>query len=130
MPTFMTQSTFAALTDVWRQLVAGGVPTSYVAVPWAGEQLVASGRGIYQIGIAPNAEQGSGEPSFQADLRNTEEFCRDPRHGNTPFWRFLDRLSQALLHDTYRRTQHRWGWSNLLKMAGICALPVIGLLLC
>jgi DNA invertase Pin-like site-specific DNA recombinase len=61
MPTFMTQPTFAVLTDVWRQLVAAGVATSDVFVPWAGEQLVATARGIYYVGIAINAEEADGD---------------------------------------------------------------------
>ena len=124
MPTFMTHPTFAILTDVRRQLVAeGDVAASYIFVPWAGEQLMATERGIYYVGIATNAEDAGGEPSFEAGLRSTENFCRHPTLGNTPFWRFLDRLSRAILNDTYSRTQQRWGWSNLLKVAGTFGPP-------
>lgn len=130
MPTFMTQPTFAMLTDVWRQLAAesvvGGIGPSYIFVPWAGEQLMATMRGIYYVGIATDAELPSGEPSFEAGLQGTEKTCQQPALGSlgrTPFWHFLNCLSRPILNDTHIQTRQRWGWSNLLKVAGTIGPP-------
>ena len=96
MPTFMTRATFDILTSVWRDLAEEfskeEVGPSYIFVPWSGEQVAATGRGIYYVGIATDAEIAGGEPDFEAGLRGTERFCLHPTRGHAPFWRFLDRF--------------------------------------
>jgi hypothetical protein len=127
MPTFMTQPTFDVLTTARRHLTAKSFPTgvrpSYIFVPWAGEQLIAKSRGIYYVGIATDAEHSDGEGSFDGNVRGTEKFCRQPTRGYSPFWRFMDRLTRELLGGPYDRTQERWGWSNLMKVAGSKGAP-------
>lgn len=130
MPTLMTQPTFDMLAVCLRQLsdksVAEGIGPSHIFVPWAGEQLIAKGRGIYYVGIALNAEgRAEQKKGFQECLQGTENFCRrdlTSRRG-TPFWRFVDRLSLEILGETYSLTQEKWGWSNLLKVAGSAGSP-------
>jgi hypothetical protein len=128
MPTLMTRPTFDLLVDVRRQLAEGvgppppSIDPSYIFVRWAGEQLIAKGRGIYYVGIA-NAEEGGSSQSFEGALKGTEEFCRCPTVGYSPFWRFLDRLTRELLNGPYDQTQEWWGWSNLLKVAGSAGSP-------
>jgi hypothetical protein len=129
MPTLMTRPTFDLLVDVRRQLAGGvgppppSIDPSYIFVPWAGQQLIAKGRGIYYVGIATNAEEGGSSQSFEGALTDTEEFCRCPTVGYSPFWRFLDRLTRELLNGPYDQTQEWWGWSNLLKVAGSAGSP-------
>jgi hypothetical protein len=126
MPTFMTPDTFNSLKTVQEQLAAalGTIGPSYIFLPWAGEQLIAKGRGLYYVGIATAADAaGTNEQEFGAALRGTENFCRRPTYGQTPFWLFLDALTRELLSGAYDRTQDRWGWSNLLKIAGTIGTP-------
>ena len=127
MPTLMSRSTFDDLTTVWHDLLAktppGGIGPSNIFVPWAGEQLVARSRGIYFVGIATDADDAEGEPSFEAGLRFSEDCLQTPRLRRTNFWQFINRLTGAILGGPYYETQDRWGWSNLLKIAGTKETP-------
>ena len=127
MPSFMSRSTFDTLATVWHRLaekpMAADIGPSNIFVPWAGERLLAQSRGIYYVGIATDAEAADDEQSVQACIRATEEFCRHPTRGHSPFWRFLDRLTREILGGPYDQTQARWGWSNLLKVAGTAGEP-------
>jgi hypothetical protein len=128
MPTFMTHSIFRSLAIVRQKLaketLQGAIGPSHIFVPWAGERLISTGRGIYYVGIATNAEEaGTDEPEFEATVSGTERYCRSPKHGHTPYWRFLDRLTREMLGGPFDRTQDRWGWSNLLKVAGTQGSP-------
>jgi hypothetical protein len=126
MHTFMTESTFARLTAAQRRLARdfrarpelGGLAPSSVFVPWAGAKL-AKQRGIYYVGIAVDAEGAAEDQSFRARSMATENFCGHGRHGrdHSPFWKFFDALTRALLGGAYHETLDRWGWSNLLKIA-------------
>jgi hypothetical protein len=126
MPTLMTQITFNLLSEIWKRLfvdMAGAkVGPSYTFVPWAGDRLIASGRGIYYVGIAIDAD-ATKEHTFESSLRDTEAFCKHPTLGRAPFWRFLNRLSHELLGAPYAQTQSNWGWSNLLKIGGTSGSP-------
>ena len=127
MPTFMTEATFAQLSDARQRLERDmlnrpdlrGLQPSNVFVPWAGSSLSVQ-RGIYYVGIAVAAEDPREGQTFQGELTSTEDFCGHGRHkrDHTPFWRFLDRLTRPLLGGAYNETLDRWGWSNLLKIAG------------
>jgi hypothetical protein len=124
VPTFMSEATFAQLSDAQQRLARDmpnrpdlhGLQPSYVFVPWAGSSLSAQ-RGIYYVGIAVNAEGPKEDQTFQGGLMSTEGFSGYGRE-NAPFWRFLDRLTRPLLGGAYHETLDRWGWSNLLKIAG------------
>lgn len=127
LPTFMTPQTFGSLKTAWDKLAAnklgGPIGPSYIFVPWAGEQLAATGRGIYYAGIATNAAAaGDREPNFEDSLRGTEDYCRHPP-GHSSFWQFLNALTRELFGGPYNTTQARWGWSNLLKIAGTKGEP-------
>ena len=123
----MSEATFERLSDVQQRLAPDmltrpdlrGLQPSNVFVPWAGSNLSAQ-RGIYYAGIAVAAEAPREGQTFQGELTSTEDFCGHGRHGrdHTPFWRFLDRLTRLLLGGAYHETSDRWGWSNLLKIAG------------
>jgi hypothetical protein len=132
VPTFMSETTFAQLSDAQQRLARdmpnrpdlhGRLPSS-VFVPWAGSSLTAQ-RGIYFVGIAVDAEAPEEDQTFQGRLTSTEDFCGHGRHGreHAPFWRFLDRLTRPLLGGAYHETLDRWGWSNLLKIAGSAGSP-------
>lgn len=128
MPTFMTQPTFDTLALARKQIAkktpGGTVGPSYIFVPWAGEHLKRTGQGIYYVGIATDSEEaGTDEPTFAVNLSGTEKFCHQPTRGGSPYWQFLNRLTFELLGGPYDRTQHLWGWSNLLKIAGTKGPP-------
>jgi hypothetical protein len=121
MPTLMMRDTFQIIVDARQRLVAegyerGGCPGG-TFVPWAGQRLK-SDRGIYMVGIAVDAEPVTGRQTFEARLRWTEDICANGRHNRerSPFWRFLDGMTQELFHGRYYETADRWGWSNLLKI--------------
>jgi hypothetical protein len=77
-------------------------------------------RGIYYVGIAINQEDAKPVQTFDALYSETENFCGHGKHGseNSPYWRYLDALTRPLLGGAYHETVDRWGWSNLLKIAG------------
>ena len=125
MPTLMKEQTFDRLVEVRRdflhQAVSNAAPEQAgpmdVFVPWAGHRLTED-RGIYYIGIGLAADAARGNLTFQEALADTESFCGNGPHklGHTPFWQFLNRLTQELLGGPYHSTAARWGWSNLLKI--------------
>ena len=123
----MTRPTFDLLAAAWRDLAAhtaaGGIGPSNVFVPWAGKQLIVKSRGIYYVGIAPDKKPLSGKQSFKARLRSTEDFCGELSLGHAPFWAFLNQLTLKIFGRAYDETQDLWGWSNLLKIAGVRESP-------
>jgi hypothetical protein len=125
MPTLMSRPTFDLLFEARTQLSTELAEREIgpIMVPWAGEQLVAEGRGVYYVGIATDKEDAPTEQSFEQNLRDTETFVQHPTLGRTPFWRLVDRVSRELLGETYSQTQRLWGWSNLLKIAGTSGPP-------
>jgi hypothetical protein len=124
--TFMSRPTFENFAALRRELVAEFKPASkahpgpsHICVPWAGSRL-AEKRGIYYLGISLAAEiPDYNEPNFDDAIKKTVEFCDNRRHprANTPFWRFLDKLTVNLLGGPFHETSDRWGWSNLLKIS-------------
>ena len=121
MPTFMTEHTFARLKesrDAMSTIPDGPSAPSNIFVPWAGERLVSEGRGVYFVGMAVAAEPADGDQDFATRLKATEAWCRDPKRPGSPYWQFINRITSALLGGAYDQTQHAWGWSNLLKIAG------------
>lgn len=126
MPTLMTPATFQLLRTARDQMNipenAPGRPSN-IFVPWAGKRVLSEGRGLYYVGIALDAECAYGEQTFDARLAGTENFCRTPDRGHSPYWRFMNRLTTELVGGPYDRTQDGWGWSNLLKIAGSTGSP-------
>lgn len=126
MPTLMTPATFQLLRAARDRMAVAeddpGTPSN-IFVPWAGERLRSEGRGLYYVGIATAAEWAYGEQTFEARLASTEEFCTKLDRGGSPYWQFMNRLTTGLLGGPYDRSQHAWGWSNLLKIAGSDGSP-------
>lgn len=89
-----------------------------IFIPWVGSELETRG-GIYYVGIATNGEFGGDQPQeFDTQWAETESLCHGESHqrSGTPFWRFLNGLSLALLGGRFESTRQRWAWSNLLKI--------------
>ncbi len=126
MPTLMTSAAFQQLRTARDQMtIPEGAPgkPSNIFVPWAGKRLLSEGRGLYYVGIATAAECEYGEQTFEARIAATEDFCTKLDRGGSPYWQFMNRLTKELLGGPYNRTQHAWGWSNLLKIAGSTGSP-------
>ena len=121
MPTLMTTQRFNELNSVRAAFIAeteGNYLPSNVFVPWAGSTMMQTRRGIYFVGIALAAEDAYGEQTFESRQSATERFVQSPDRGNKPFWRFVNQICIGLLAAPYDQTQDKWGWSNLLKIAG------------
>lgn len=117
MNTLMSASTFQKLST-FRSEVLTSFPKTIagVFVPWAGSRLIENG-GLYYVGMATRGEfyGNCGDQSFGACLSRTKVECVDSK-SSTPFWSYLNCLSQELLSEPYKHTQDSWGWSNLLKV--------------
>jgi hypothetical protein len=121
MPTLMSQASFDNFRTILDHLRLRH-DVANVFVPWTGNSLKEAG-GIYYIGIATDGECYPPHVTVH-DLLCCAEFLetslctgRPHERDHSPFWRYLDGLTTALMGAHYYDCPDRWGWSNLLKIA-------------
>ncbi len=89
-----------------------------IFVPWAGKNLRLTG-GLYYVGIATDGEYNHDvEQSFSCCSKWSEELAQEGGNGrsHTPFWRYLNGLTNHLYGKDAALSSDNWGWSNLLKI--------------
>lgn len=116
MNTLMSEETFGDLRKARDSLVAAGEDMAGIFIPWAGPELLRSG-GIYYVGQGTRGWYGSDQSqTMEVCYKMLSDIERGELKEHTLFWKFLNRLSIALLGRPSQETAQRWGWSNMLKI--------------
>jgi uracil-DNA glycosylase len=87
-------------------------------LPWIGEEILDSKPGIYIIGIATFGPYGAGRKAWTLEEIRQEsgEVLQDESIRRRPFWRFVNRLAEAVYRKSFFECAEKLAWSNQYKI--------------
>ena len=122
MPTLLSKPTFARLLE--RQRKISHLQPTGPMLPYAGEDLVSGGGGIYFVGIATDGDfQSDPSLSYAARIERVARMVQSRQGAASPFWRFIDQVCVRSFGRPFNECPERWGWSNLVKIGASEGVP-------